>query len=162
MRLEQTLEGNSSNRDVLYAYLWDAWVNADFYTQLFGRGIAQTVNVAGNYAHNDWLELLTDVGLLGATNYLAIFVSLFMFRKKFQTNSQEQTSFTLVLIFWLLKTIFSMGMGIMGGISMMLLGTLIGNRVSLAYRTDMTYKYNNLQQNDKPVLGNNQDIERRK
>ncbi len=126
-RLEQTLEGNSSHRDVLYSVLWDAWLKADFLKQLFGRGIAQTVNVAGNYAHNDWLELLTDVGFLGAFVYLMIIVSLFMFRKKLPKSSPEQAAFTVVIIFWFLKTIFSMGMGIMGGISMMLLGTLMGN-----------------------------------
>lgn len=160
-RMEQTLEGNSSRRDILYYFLWDAWVNADFITQIFGRGSAQTVEVAGNYAHNDWLELLTDVGLLGALIYLAIFVSLFRFRKKLPKNSPEQASFTIVLMFWFLKTIFSMGMGIMGGIGMMLLGTLMGNEVSSSRRVDATHNDNIIQQNNELLLGNNQDFERR-
>lgn len=126
-RLEQTIEGNSSHRDVLYSMLWEEWLDADLSTQLFGRGIAQTITVVGNYAHNDWLELLTDVGLFGAVVYLMIIVSLLKFRKKFHKNSPEQAAFTVVILFWFLKTIFSMGMEIMGGISMMLLGTLIGN-----------------------------------
>lgn len=76
-RLQQTLEGNSSHRDVLYFILWNEWLNADLVTQLFGRGIAQTVPLAGNFAHNDWLELLTDEGLLGALIYLIIIVKFF-------------------------------------------------------------------------------------
>lgn len=128
-RLQQTLEGNTSRRDVIYYILWNKWINADLLTQLFGRGSAQTVPLAGNYAHNDWLELLTDVGLVGAFVYLMCIVSLFKFRKKLPKKSPEQAAFTSVIILWLLKTIFSMGMGIVGGISMMFLGTLIGNKI---------------------------------
>lgn len=160
-RMEQTLEGNSSSRDILYYFLWNAWVNADLIAQIFGRGSAQTVEVAGNYAHNDWLELLTDVGLLGALIYLAIFVSLFRFRKKLPKNSPEQASFTIVLMFWFLKTIFSMGMGIMGGIGMMLLGTLMGNEVSSSRRVVVAHNDNTIRQNNEIILGNNQDIDRR-
>lgn len=126
-RLEDTLEGNSSARDYLYAKLWNTWLNADMLTQLFGHGSAQTVIIAGNYAHNDWLELLTDVGLLGAIIYLTIIVKLYNYSRYLQKGSQEQAAFTSYLIFWVLTTIFSMGMGITAGISMMLLGTLIGN-----------------------------------
>lgn len=126
-RLKQTLEGGMSHRDVIYSQLWGTWVNAGFPTQIFGQGSAQTVIIAGNYAHNDWLELLTDVGLLGVFIYLMIFVSLLHSRNKLQKHSPEQAAFTAVIVFWFLKTIFSMGMGIMGGISMMLIGTLIGN-----------------------------------
>lgn len=126
-RLQDTLEGNSSHRDVLYYILWNKWLNADLITQLFGRGIAQTVPLAGNYGHNDWLELLTDVGLLGAIIYLMIIVKLYQYSKRLYKRSPEQATFTSVIIIWALKTFFSMGMGITGGISMMLLGTLIGN-----------------------------------
>ena len=126
-RFEQTMEGNSSARDYLYAKLWDAWIEADGVTQLFGRGTAQTVMVCGNYAHNDWLELLTDYGLLSAFLYLAIIVSLFRYSRKLPAGSAQRCALTLVIILWALKTVFSMGMSVMGGISMMLIGTLIGN-----------------------------------
>lgn len=140
-RLEQTLEGNSSNRDSLYDVLWNAWLNADAFTQWFGRGIAQTVTVAENYAHNDWLELLTDVGLIGALIYLSIFISLFRFRKKLKPNSPERTALTATLLFLFSKTLFSMGIGIMGGIDMMLLGTLMGNVVFETKRRKLLLKY---------------------
>lgn len=100
-------------------------------TQLFGRGTAQTVMIAGNYAHNDWLEFLTDNGLLGALLYLTTIVSLFFYRRKIQKGSPMRCAFMIVLLFWFIKSIFSMGMGIMGGISMMLLGTIIGNTVAV-------------------------------
>lgn len=130
-RLEQTLEGNSSGRDVIYEKLWKTWLEADDMTQLFGRGTAQTVMIAGNYAHNDWLEFLTDNGLLGALLYLTTIVSLFFYRRKIQKGSPMRCAFMIVLLFWFIKSIFSMGMGIMGGISMMLLGTIIGNTVAV-------------------------------
>lgn len=126
-RLEDTLEGNTSARDYLYVTLWNKWLNADMFTQFFGHGSAQTVILAGNYAHNDWLELLIDVGLLGTLIYLMIMANLYRYSRCLQKDSPQQVAFTAYLIFWFLTTIFSMGMEITGGISMMLLGTLIGN-----------------------------------
>lgn len=131
-RLEDTLEGNTSARDYLYATLWNEWLSTDMFTQLFGHGSAQTVIIAGNYAHNDWLELLTDVGLLGALIYLMIIITLYRYSRYLQKDSSQQAAFTAYLIFWFLTTIFSMGMEITGGISMMLLGTLIGNNEAQA------------------------------
>ena len=126
-RLEDTLEGNSSARDYLYSTLWNEWLNADMFTQFFGHGSAQTVIIAGNLAHNDWLELLTDVGLLGALIYLMIMLGLYRYCRYLQKDSPQQAAFTTYLVFWFLTSIFSMGIDIWGGISMMLLGTLIGN-----------------------------------
>lgn len=144
-RFEATLDGNASGRDYLYARLWDAWLNADLITQLFGRGIAQTVTVVGNYAHNDWLELLTDVGLCGTIIYLMLILTLLKFRKNIQTKSPERAAFMLVIILWLIKTVFSMGIEIMGGINMMLIGTIMGNIVAdrkstLCFMTQKCYK----------------------
>lgn len=132
-RLEQTLDSNSSGRDTLYSILWETWLNADLLTQLIGHGSAQTITIAENYAHNDWLEFLTNQGLVGAFLYLAIFVSLFRFRKNFPLQSPERCTFTMIVLLWFLKSIFSMGTGIMAGIDLMMLGTFIGNAVADKY-----------------------------
>lgn len=76
-RLESTIEGNSSNRERIYSDLWEAFLDADLVTMLFGRGLGQTMSVTINFAHNDWLEILTDNGILGIILFLGVIVSLF-------------------------------------------------------------------------------------
>lgn len=129
-RVDATLDGNSSYRDQLYSALWDNWLNSDLYHQVFGYGISQTVNIAGNYAHNDWLEISTDYGLLGIFLYAAIIISLFKYRKIFSHESYLKVCYTSIMLIWIMKTLFSMGIGIPESITMLLLGSLIGNSVS--------------------------------
>lgn len=126
-RYLQTLEGDTSGRDYYYEILWNAWLNADGMTQFFGRGSAQTLNLLGNYAHNDWLEFLTNNGILGVLLYLGVIISLFSFNSKFLPKSPTRCSFNLVILMWVIQSIFSMGMGITTGITMMLIGTQMGN-----------------------------------
>ena len=128
-RLEQTEQGNTSGRDDLYSKLWTEWQNTDNVVSIFiGRGSAQSVTVAGNYAHNDWLELLIDNGLLGVTVYLMMFYTAFRYTLKNSNNRYVHLSMMIVLLFWLIKTFYSMGFASMAaGISMMLLGMQMGN-----------------------------------
>lgn len=73
-RLEQTMEGNTSGRDEIYGSLWDILIlepsPLKFY---FGRGAESTLNVIGILAHQDWLEIFCNNGLLG------VFILLFFF-----------------------------------------------------------------------------------
>ena len=68
-RLEQTLEGNSSGRDVIYTTAWHAWFDCNNLGHyLFGFGYLGTIChplMHGYMAHNDWLEILVDYGLVG-------------------------------------------------------------------------------------------------
>lgn len=65
-RLMHTLKGDSSGRDTIYSSLFYAWVHADsIWNYLFGLGFLSSIKIAGNYAHNDWLEMLTSFGLVG-------------------------------------------------------------------------------------------------
>ncbi|MGM9860226.1 MAG: O-antigen ligase family protein [Muribaculaceae bacterium] len=85
-RYEATLEGKSSGRDVIYSIMWDLWYNkANDLQKLFGYGFDGTIinNPEGHYAHNDWLEILVDYGIIGIISYIAMFVTLWhVFRKK--------------------------------------------------------------------------------
>lgn len=128
-RLEQTEQGNTSGRDDLYVRLWDGWRDQENIVNVFvGKGSAQSVTIAGNYAHNDWLELLIDNGLLGVTVYLMLFVTAFKYIYRQKPNRYVQLSMMLVVLFWLIKTFYSMGYASMAaGISMMLLGMQMGN-----------------------------------
>ena len=66
-RLELAAQGDTSNRDIIYSNIWNTWLNSDFFHLLFGYGFAAYLKLSGtgNFAHNDWLEILSNFGLLG-------------------------------------------------------------------------------------------------
>ena len=66
-RVQQTLEGDASGRYSIYSILWDAFLENG---SLFLCGADATIEFAGNFAHNDWLELLINNGLLGIVLYV--------------------------------------------------------------------------------------------
>ena len=69
-RLEATKEGNSSGRDSIYLFFWTYFTEkADAIQYLFGRGANGTLEIYYNYAHNDWLEIAVNQGLLGIVVY---------------------------------------------------------------------------------------------
>lgn len=111
-RIEQTEEGNSSGRDVIYANTWHAWFDEDNIVHLaFGFGFDGTVHhplIKGSRAHQDWLEILVDYGLLGAILYLAVFVTLIVQIVKINSNRLKLVLISSLCI-WFLKSLYSMG-----------------------------------------------------
>ena len=106
-RMLATLEGNSSGRDNLYLGLFEAWINFDFFSLIFGRGANATIDIMGNYAHNDWLELLINQGLLGVVLYGVYFVSLYMEIKKAK-DKDFKLSLLLIFLILFMSSLFSM------------------------------------------------------
>lgn len=108
-RLNNTLEGDSSGREDMYSYLWNAFINDTnpFYF-LFGRGAYGTVSVIGNLAHNDWLEILTNQGVIG----VCIFSYFIMcFYKSFNKLDKQSTVYKMLMFSFFVftyKTIMSM------------------------------------------------------
>ena len=108
-RIEQTQEGNIGTREIAYSMLWNHWLNADPFSKIFGSGLLQTVNIWGNSAHSDWLELLTDNGLLGLFVYLLFYLYLFKYIKSMTDDGMLQLSTLLAAVVLLTKSMFSMG-----------------------------------------------------
>ena len=107
-RLEATKEGNSSGRDSLYSFFWTYFTEkADAIQYLFGRGANGTLEIYYNYAHNDWLEIAVNQGLLGIIVY-AVYWKLFYSTWRQSTNIEAKTILALVGIIYFAKTIFSM------------------------------------------------------
>lgn len=111
-RLEQTLDGDSSGRDNLYEDLWDEFAkNDDIVTTLFGRGADATVDIAGNYAHNDWLELAINQGWLGLILFALFFIlwikNIYQM-KKLRMSSDLVTCMGLNFLITFLMSCFSM------------------------------------------------------
>ena len=108
-RLEQTLEGDTSNREVIYENFWNTYINqSDPFALLFGRGAWATLKTAGGFAHNDWLEMLINNGIIGAFLLFVFLYRLFQVsRCKFLAY---ESRFCLFLIFFIItiRTFISM------------------------------------------------------
>lgn len=110
-RYQRTVEGDSSFRDVIYADLWFHFINdADMMRQIFGYGAWATLDISVNFAHQDWLELLTDMGLLGVASYLYFWVCFGVTIKRCRKQGLF-VSFSILLIVFVIyfsRSLFSM------------------------------------------------------
>ena len=110
MRLENSLSGNVSSRQEFYPKLIDYFIyNTTWIQFLLGSGADYTIRIIGNYAHNDWLEIAINNGLLGILVYLSLFVAMFRSYKS-QKNAPIyiHNALFIALIIVFMKTLFSM------------------------------------------------------
>lgn len=107
-RLESTLEGNSSGRDNLYSFFWHYFADeANVLHYLIGRGANGTLEIYYNYAHNDWLEIAVNQGVLGLVVYAFYFLGFYK-TWKCASNTDAKTILALMLFIFFAKTLFSM------------------------------------------------------
>lgn len=110
-RVEQTLEGDSSNRDIIYGTLWNSLLleSSPFYFY-FGRGADSTLRVTGAFAHQDWLETFCNNGLIGILVLFSFFYTVaknVWKSKQYFPGMMFYSFFTLFIIIFS-KTLFSM------------------------------------------------------
>lgn len=128
-RLEQTLDGNSSYRDTIYSTIWYAWYNSDsVWNYLFGLGYLSSLRIAGRYAHNDWLELLSSFGMCGVFIYLLFFIGLFKIVLSKSYTFEQRYIVLMFSVYLGLKSLVSMGymVGFPTGIGLILVGYVLG------------------------------------
>ena len=107
-RISYTLNGDSSGRDNIYRQMIDIFVNSNVFAMLLGHGADSTVYFASMYAHNDWLELLTNQGILGVIIYFMYFVSIYKTWYKYHRDGTIGLCLSGLFILLFLKTLFSM------------------------------------------------------
>lgn len=107
-RIQATIEGSSSGRDIIMTNLLTKFFDGNLLNQLFGFGFYKSIEIAGNAAHNDWLEILISFGLIGVILYLLIFFQMFQTLKTVKDISLKYMMISCICI-WFLKSIFSMG-----------------------------------------------------
>lgn len=100
VRYEQTLEGNTSGRNIIYENLWNTLLLEPnpFYFYL-GRGANSTLKLVGNGAHQDWLETFCNNGLLGL-------IILFFFFYSFGKNVWKSKQYFPTMMFYSFATLF--------------------------------------------------------
>ncbi len=108
--VEKTMEGSSSGRDNLYETAIDYWINKASPSQfLLGTGANKTYDILGNRAHNDWLELAVNQGLIGIIVYLIYWLTVFSYIRK-RRKAKDNVYYVLLLfsVIYFLKSLFSM------------------------------------------------------
>ncbi len=111
-RVLETLEGNTSGRDMIYTKLFDYVRNQCSSVEiLFGSGADYSVVIAGNFAHNDWLELLVDCGLTGVTVYAFYFAALYLSILGIPSKNVAKPMASLCLFILSSRSLFSMSYG---------------------------------------------------
>lgn len=128
-RFEQLQEGESSGRDEIYANIFSNWSNSENLVNIFfGYGFAGSLELSGQgLAHNDWLELLSNFGLIGVGIYLLFFYHAFKYAFKVKIHSQYKLMLLCILTMWLATSFFSMGyVSNDGYLRSILLGYILG------------------------------------
>lgn len=135
-RFESTLEGNSSGRGAIYSSIWNSWWNEssnDWITFLFGFGFASSIQLTGGlFAHNDWLEALSNFGLMGIILYFSLIVKGFAYAlRKSWAEREDRMLLFAIMTAWLLISFFSMWYTNLGTLTQtILLGYLMGKNVN--------------------------------
>ena len=108
-RIEQTKEGNSSGRNALYERYWNHFKNeTDILKYLLGNGANATLGIGVNYAHNDWLEIAIDEGVLGLVIYCIYWFCFWRTIASIKYNMTAKLVLMLTFISFLIMTVFSM------------------------------------------------------
>lgn len=124
-RVQSTLEGSSSGRDVIYSKVWNAIIHEqNLFKILFGHGANSTIMYAGNFAHQDWLETACNNGFIGIIILVIFFVcigyTVLISRKYLPPHLYY--SFVTLLFICFVKTVFSMSIQAFDMYQSMLLG----------------------------------------
>ena len=107
--LEKTQSGNSSGRDDLFSKAWIQFSErSSFFNIILGNGADSTYSILGNRAHNDWLELLINQGLVGVLIYAYLWIQIVKLLLKSKTNRFMYIVFGLIVTSFFMKTMFSM------------------------------------------------------
>lgn len=130
----------SMGEDARRFQLWDKALETWFSSPIFGVGLANfsivNFGVKGAYAHNNYLELLADVGFIGTIIYYCLPVSILLTRFKSSDNLQ-----VLLHTFVLILLIMDIGVVSYSNISMVLFYALslisIGNSCNRVNKTNI-------------------------
>ena len=75
-RLNQLQEDGGGGRADIYEQVFTAFKVSPWYQKLFGHGMFETLNVCGFMAHNDFLEVLYDYGLIAFASIVSFYLAL--------------------------------------------------------------------------------------
>lgn len=96
----------SSGRSIFWADDLNAWAESSVLRKWLGNGLNFTLNLTGLWAHNDFIEILCSVGILGLIHYL--YVMRYMLRKGYGNVRIPWVVALCVFMAWFLNAFFNM------------------------------------------------------
>lgn len=120
LRVEMSQGGDMSGRDTIISELWQIIMSQNDFNLIFGNGYSAVRNIIEIEAHNDWLEILVDYGIIGFTIYLAMVLSLIVFTFRYPILKFKYVLITGTTV-WLIKSIFSMSFNNYNSIVLMII-----------------------------------------
>ena len=132
-RLSSLAQGNTSGRIMIYSNLLNNWINSNIFYKIFGHGFAASVTISGinDYAHSDWLELLSNFGVFGIIIYIILFYNGIRLAFNKNWNWDKRILAATIIIAGFVISLFSMWYTSLGTyLYSMILAYLIGSRSS--------------------------------
>ena len=127
-RLAETEAGESSGRNDLYSIFYNHFIHEDNpWKFLFGNGASATLKISYNFAHNDWLEIAINQGVVGLVIYLIYWVCYFITWRKTKQQPQAFMAIGMIFIIYFLSTLFSMSYDSVSRCAAMVLGYYLAN-----------------------------------
>ena len=108
-RVQATVAGNASGREHMYRQFLTWFIEQNrLLPFFFGNGADATLRFFSIYAHNDWLEIAINNGLVVVLIYAAYWVNLFLLFRKCKAGIPTTIMLGMFIIVFFLATLFSM------------------------------------------------------
>ena len=103
-------EGSVSNREDMYPRYFAFFLNSNVFQFIFGHGADGTCHYLGLMAHNDWLEMSINMGLIGFFSLLAYWINVFKtwIKSRSRIESDVILAMGMFIIIYFGRTLFSM------------------------------------------------------
>ena len=124
--LNKMEQAGGSGRSDIFSLLWHTYTHDySFWEELFGRGANSSILIAGNYAHNDWLEILINQGIVGIIFYMVYWRNFLHVTLSVKRCQMIFYPLLILFVITLLKSFFSMSYSGMSYIECIAIGYFI-------------------------------------
>lgn len=106
--IQKRFDHGSQAREDIYSNILNVWYSSEFYLKLLGNGPLSTLALVRKYAHNDWLEILLDFGLIGLGLYVAVLFSIVRFYRRNNLTDLQKASLLVCPFYIVIRSTFSM------------------------------------------------------
>lgn len=107
-KIKNMAEDGGSGRSDIYITLIREFFNRPFTNIMFGGGTYAVINIIGGTAHNDFLEIIYDFGLLGFIAYLGVHIFLINEYKKMKRMDYKfKTQFLISIVCFFIMSMLS-------------------------------------------------------
>lgn len=108
-KVQRTFEGYASGRDEYARHILEYYFNkSTIFQMLFGIGAQGTLIANESFAHNDWLAILLEQGILGICLYILYWIGFVVTWLKSRANFDAFVVIGLLLLIGFGKSVFSM------------------------------------------------------